>query len=100
MVPPTWLFFSVCYGRGDQKDVLRKWSGILVAAFAAAFLIMAGFRHSFVSMVTWADAGGAMILSLGAGSTVLHAFLLVGSVMILLRLEQTFRAPWASCDGG
>lgn len=91
-LPGIWLFFSLHYARGARRRPSFSrwllWGGavLLPAAFAAVY-----WNDLFVS-TPLSGVEDYRIFRMGWPAQALHAFLLVGSVAVLVNLERTFRA--------
>jgi putative PEP-CTERM system histidine kinase len=90
IIPPIWLGFSVTYSRGDHRESLRRWRIplIVTAALPVAALL---FREQLFHVVA-ADVPGAVRLQTGPIAQGLNVTLLLALVLVLMNVEQTFRA--------
>lgn len=89
--PGFWLCFSLTYSRGNYRDFLTRWR----LALAIAFLLPPGIAIGFPSGVlseAWSETDEIRWLALGSAGRILTAALLIGTVLILMNLEKTFRA--------
>ena len=91
-LPLPWLFFALCYGRGNHSFYLRN---------ARPFLALAGVLPLipiiwFAEISTLAIGGDILQftgeLVLGWPAKVVQTFLIAGSVLILMNFERTYRA--------
>ncbi len=93
LLPGTWLIFSLSYARGNAREFLFKWRLPLAGAFLLPVVIAAVFRQDLlVIAVVGSTTGGNMIVRLGWSGLALYLFLLLGSIMVLMNFERTFRA--------
>jgi putative PEP-CTERM system histidine kinase len=91
-LPGIWLLFSLTYSRGGALDYVKKWrfplAGMLLLPPGVAFLFhedLVGFARLNGSNLHW-------VLILGWAGVAVYAFLLVGSILVVMNLERTFRA--------
>jgi putative PEP-CTERM system histidine kinase len=90
LVPATWLGFSVSYSRGDYRESLRRWRLPLIVT-AVLPLVALLFREQLFQVVS-ADVPGEVRLQAGPIARGLNIFLLLALVLVLMNVEQTFRA--------
>jgi putative PEP-CTERM system histidine kinase len=90
--PALWLAFSLTYSRGGARQALRRWCiplgvfGLLTIGFAV------GYRDRLFQLALVEGGAGAWRLEFGTAANVLNVIFLVSLVLILMNLEQTFRA--------
>lgn len=89
-LPGLWIAFSGCYSRGDGTRFIAKWKWFLIAITIVPALFALSFRSALFHVELPSPTEFWMRFTL-AGK-LLNAFLLVGAVVILTNLEQTFRA--------
>ena len=82
-VPAPWLAFSLIYSRSNYREFLPHWK-IPLAFFGLLPILL------YASVVM--QSGDLWWLQSGPLATVLNVVLLVALVLILMNLEQTFRA--------
>ena len=92
LVPGIWLLFSLTYARGDAGELLRvrRWRSVAGIAALPAFSFF--FRGSLVVPVPENQVFISRTVGLGWAGLVVYGFLLVGSVLVVMNLERTFRA--------
>jgi putative PEP-CTERM system histidine kinase len=89
-IPGVWIAFSGCYSRGDGASYLKRWKWLLLGgtilpvAFAIAF-------QSELFVIEPISSGDSWLHFTLAGKA-LNGFLLLGAVVVLMNLEQTFRS--------
>lgn len=90
LFPAPWIVFSLCYSRGDHRDVLRRWKAAIAALVVGppAFALAFWEQLAVPGMIPTSLAKGARLA--WAGYTLEVLFLLTG-VLILTNLERTFR---------
>lgn len=91
LLPVVWVTFSLTYSRGNYPDYLKKWRLALTAlGLLPPVLLLAGDLLP-VSGVPAADVG-VWTSELGQVPILLLVILLGACVVVLMNLEQTFRA--------
>ena len=86
LLPGTWLYFSLCYGRGNHREFLTRWKPALLAAFVlppACALIL------FPGLVAVASE---TVLNVGFAGYFVTLAWLVACILALMNLERTYRA--------
>ncbi len=89
--PGIWLYFSLSYGRGNQRDFLKRWR-VALGAFFLAPLGLGIFLNKYLVVSAVQNKAGHWLLGLGLPGYVLNLLLLVGVVLVAMNLERTFRA--------
>lgn len=87
---PTWLCFSVTYGRGAPRQALAKSRGLLVVAFVLPIVWTLLFRNQITPVEGQLEVNWWLHYRVAA--KILHGILLVAAVLILMNLERTFRS--------
>ncbi|BCS36057.1 histidine kinase [Luteitalea sp. TBR-22] len=94
-IPVVWLGFSLTYSRGDWRESVHRWRHAL-ALFGAlpvlTLLVAFTVPSALLDVLRVGEDGDILVLRPGPLGQVLNAVLLVGSVLVLTNLEQTFRA--------
>jgi putative PEP-CTERM system histidine kinase len=92
LVPGLWLLFSLNYSRGDARRFVSVWR----APLAALLFMLPGFavllRKHLVSVAVLNYENSHWVIVLGWAGVVVFACVLVGSVLVVMNLERTFRA--------
>lgn len=89
--PGSWLWFSLMYARGNASEFLRRWRWVLVGMFLVPVaLALWGLGHGYAATASSSERG-IWVARQSAGSLGLRLVVLVGSVLVLLNLERTFR---------
>jgi putative PEP-CTERM system histidine kinase len=88
----SWLCFSLTYSRGNYRYFLYKWRLLLAAAFLLPLGFSIGFRRELLNSLPELESVRPSWFSFGHAATALNLFLLIGSVLILMNLEKTFRS--------
>jgi putative PEP-CTERM system histidine kinase len=86
-----WLGFAVTYSRGDATESFRRWRVLIVVACLLPIAAWLGFRGTFVE-VSWRPEFPAFWVSLLTAGKVVNGIILIGTVLVLMNLERTFRA--------
>jgi putative PEP-CTERM system histidine kinase len=92
LLPGVWLVFSLGYARGDARESLARWRLPIAGAFMLPLSLAIAFRQDLVISLYRSTEGDDWMLRLNWPGLGLHLFLLVGSVLVLMNLERTFRA--------
>jgi len=91
-LPGFWLSFSLIYSRGNFREFLIKWRHVLVTAFLFPIALTFYFRNELIHILPRPEPGHAWLLSFGPPAKVVNFFLLISTIVILMNLENTFRA--------
>ncbi len=89
LLPATWLAFSLTYGRGDWRE--RRGSTLLLSGIATLPLAIALVFHDRLLHLVSGEGDAWMVHSLPA-ALALQGLLLLAFVLVLMNLEQTYRA--------
>jgi len=89
-LPSIWLFFSLSYARGNYLESLKRWRLILIAALLPVGLVILFGGDLIVSAGQTEKAN--WMFGLGIPGIILNIFSLLGSVLVLMNLERTYRA--------
>lgn len=93
LIPIVWLPFSLTYSRGNPREFLARWALPVGVLGLLPILLSAGFGDRLFDLVpAETGGGGAVRLTFGPAGTLLNVTLLVGIVLVLMNLEQTFRS--------
>jgi putative PEP-CTERM system histidine kinase len=91
-VPGIWLLFSLTYARGNYREFLRKWNVALACAFAAPIFVAVALPGDTIVSIGHPEQNEEWQVRLGIPGLVLMLLVLLGSVLVLMNLERTFRA--------
>lgn len=91
LLPALWLGFSVTYSRGDHQESLRRWRPAILG-IAAIPIVSVLFTRAPMFHLVAADTAGEVQLVIGEFARLLNVILLVGLMLVLMNIEQTFRA--------
>jgi len=91
-LPFFWLLFSLSYARGNAREFLSKWRLPLAGAFILPVGIAAIARNQLVASLRSGGTASSRLVVLGWPGVLLELLILVGSVLVLMNLERTFRA--------
>jgi putative PEP-CTERM system histidine kinase len=92
LLPGTWLLFSLSYARGNSREFLFRWRLVLVVAFVLPVALVWFFYPHLITVVSLAIEPDMRLLQLTSAGLVLYASFLIGTVLMLVNLERTFRA--------
>jgi putative PEP-CTERM system histidine kinase len=90
LLPGLWLFFTLNYARGNFQESLKKW-GVLLLLILLAAPACALFARNQLFVVTFEKVHYATY-GLSRWGLILYLFFLSGIVVVLMNLEQTYRA--------
>ena len=88
---PGWLMFSICYSRGNYRESLHRWKWVIALFSAIPILAAFGFSDQ-LAVVQDQPAAFRKAIVLGTTGRIVYLFRLMGSVLILMNLERTFRS--------
>lgn len=98
MLPASWLLFSMIFARANQGEILKKRRGALFAfaVISAVFAYITGLP-GFVEYFPAEGGRAAAFLSsplyaLGHSGKYFYTFILLGLLMNLIHLENTFKS--------
>ena len=86
-----WLAFSVTYSRGDASESFRRWRLVVAIGCLLPLAALFIFRGQLIEVWMRTDVPQLWISFLPAGKIV-NVAILVGTVLVLMNLERTFRA--------
>jgi len=97
-LPAAWLLFSIVFARANYREILRRWAPALIICSALSLF----FIFSSAWLFSVGGAGGGLIaadlpyLSLNPLGRYFNIYLIVGSAINLVHLENTLRNSNAS----
>lgn len=91
LVPGIWLMFSLCYSRGNFRTFLAQWWPLLAASVALPILLLAFFPDRLLAQRLEGAQSGHWIAVLTLPGKALQLVVLLGSILVLVNLEKTFR---------
>jgi putative PEP-CTERM system histidine kinase len=86
-----WLAFAVTYSRGDARESFRRWRILIAIACILPVTILLGFRGDLVDVWTRPNSPDLWVTFFLTGKIV-NVAVLVGTVLVLMNLERTFRS--------
>jgi putative PEP-CTERM system histidine kinase len=86
-----WLGFAVTYSRGDADQSFRRWRVLIAIACVLPAAALFGFRGDLIQVSVRPDSSDLWI-SFSTAGKVVNVAILVGTVLILMNLERTFRS--------
>jgi putative PEP-CTERM system histidine kinase len=92
LVAVAWLGFGLSYSRGNAREALARWRVPLGAAALLSVGLALGFPQQLLDFVPAAPPDAGWVLRFGVLGTALNLYVLVALVLVLVHLEQTFRA--------
>jgi hypothetical protein len=97
-IPVIWLSFGLTYSRSGYREFLIRWRPVLLLVGLLPVGLWLVYRDQLLQ-VALDEASGTARLRFGPMTTLLNGTLLVALVLILMNLEQTFRAAVGRCAG-
>jgi putative PEP-CTERM system histidine kinase len=92
LLPAVWLCFSLTYSRTNYREFLKRWKLLLIVAAVVPIGMAFGFSDRLYQVSPSGISNEARAVQIGQITKALHVVLLISFVMILMNLEQTFRA--------
>jgi putative PEP-CTERM system histidine kinase len=86
-----WLGFAVTYSRGDAGESFRRSRTLIAIACLLPVAALLGFRGNLIQVLVRPNSTDLWISFSPAGKVV-NAAILVGTVLVLMNLERTFRS--------
>ena len=86
-----WLAFAVTYSRGDAGSSFRRWIPLIAAAFVLPVGLFFEFPNDRIEVLRRSDSLELWI-SFGSAGKIINIIILVGTVLVLMNLERTFRS--------
>jgi putative PEP-CTERM system histidine kinase len=90
LIPPLWIAFSLAYSRGNYREFLARWRGILILSILLVVPVVL-FRNDLLQIVAGHADGTRVVVFSPAGKGV-NAWMVISCVLILTNLERTLRA--------
>jgi len=87
-----WLSFSLAYSRGDCRDALARWKVPLLAISLLPVGLALGYGERLLEVVRTGPLSDVLHLQLTPAAQAVSVVLLIAVVLVLLNLEQTYRA--------
>jgi putative PEP-CTERM system histidine kinase len=91
IAPLPWLGFSLSYSRGDAVESLRRWRLPLVIVGIVPLAFVLAFNDQLFYVATTGELSEAPVRATDFART-MNILLLGALVLVLMNLEQTFRA--------
>ena len=91
-LPGIWLWFSLTYSRRDRRRFLGRWRLLLAVVLLLPVAVSLGFRAELLHFLSQSESGQVSWLSFGRAAKALNILFLIATVLILMNLEETFRA--------
>jgi hypothetical protein len=93
-LPSAWLLFSLTFARANYADVLRRWRPVVIATLISSLFFLTWIGSDL--MIYPSPDGREGIYQLGMIGRAFYIFFLLGMVLNLIHLENTFRASTGS----
>ena len=92
LLPTIWLCFSLAYSRGNYLEFFKRWGWPLGLTGILPFALAVTFHNQLFQVGPPGEPGDLWRLQVGSAGRALNPVLLLGYVLTLMNLEQTFRA--------
>jgi putative PEP-CTERM system histidine kinase len=86
-----WLGFAVTYSRGDAGESFRRWRILIAIACLLAVAVLLGFPGDLIQVLVRPNSIDLWV-SFSTAGKVVNVAILVGTVLVLMNLERTFRS--------
>jgi len=90
-VPVCWLLFSLSFGRGDYRVIIKKWQWYILAFLLVPLGLTGFFSESIFNTIPAQEADLNWAISLGWAGYVIYLLFLLESALIIRALERTLR---------
>src|SRR3989441_7412707 len=91
-LPGIWLCFSLTYSRGGSREFPVRSRFLVLAALLVPVGVSLLLREQLAPVFPQGESGETWWIRSHAAAKMLNGFLLVGTVLVLMNLERTFRA--------
>ena len=91
-LPGIWLCFSLSYSRGSSREFPMRSRFLVLAALLVPVGVSLVFREQLAPVFSQSVSGETWWIRSHAAAKILDGFLLVGTVLVLMNLERTFRS--------
>ena len=91
LLPGIWLFFSLIYSRAEWAKFVKGWRFALGVAVVVPLVLGIVCRGAITTEIRVGETGGTYV-ELGWAGLGLNLALLLGSILVLVNLERTFKA--------
>jgi putative PEP-CTERM system histidine kinase len=92
LVPATWVGFSLTYSRGDYRSTLERWRIPLGLLAILPGGLSIAFADQLLTVLPAGSDASVLQIRFGAVAKLLNVLLLFTFALVLMNLEQTFRA--------
>ena len=91
LLPGIWLLFSLSFARANYQEFLGRWRWIILASLLLPIFLFGLFNESIFEGDPAPDWPLRVLFRVGWSGFALYLFFLVGSILVLMNLERTFR---------
>ncbi len=92
-IPGNWIIFSLVFARTNYKELLYKWKTAGIAAYIIPLSFLAFIESDLFVQFSWVQEDPpTAVLLLGSIGRYFCLLLLIGSIIVLLNLENTLRS--------
>jgi putative PEP-CTERM system histidine kinase len=86
-----WLAFAVTYSRGNASESFRRWRILIAIACLLPAAALVEFRGDLIQVLVRPNSSDPWV-SFSTAGKVFNVAILIGTVLILMNLERTFRS--------
>ena len=87
-----WLCFSLTYSRGNYREFLARSRFLLLAALLLPLCLLPALHAPVIEVLSFRPPAQGWWLQFGGTAKIFNALILIGTVLILMNLERTFRS--------
>ncbi|MGA2955571.1 MAG: XrtA/PEP-CTERM system histidine kinase PrsK, partial [Thermodesulfobacteriota bacterium] len=91
LLPGIWLPFSLSFARANYFEFLNRWKWVIGVSFLLPLSFLTLFYESLLVGGPFLDESLRLLFRVGWPGYVIYLLCLVGTVLILMNLERTFR---------
>lgn len=89
--PACWLLFSLTYARGNDKEFVQRWKGILLTLLIVPLALVGVAWNTLIDVQATTGSEAFWYLALGRVGVLLNIIFIIGCILCLVNLERTLR---------
>ncbi len=90
-VPVCWLLVSLSFGRGDYREIIKKWQWYILAFLSVPLGLIGFSRESIFNAIPVQAVNSNWVISIGWSGYVIYLIFLLESALVIMTLEKTVR---------
>ncbi|MDB6030400.1 MAG: zraS 6, partial [Verrucomicrobiales bacterium] len=90
LLPGAWVAFSASYSRADGKESIKRYRWIIATLVLVSAGAVLGFPNELLMAVL--SQQGGVVIALGWAGKILNLCVLLGTILVLVNFERTFRS--------